>query len=629
MLLEAIRKRSASIVVKLLSGILILGFISWGASDVITGRTSLVAVATVGDVTIPHEQVRSEYRREVERLRSLFGGQFSSGQARALGVPDRVVNTIVQRTLYQLGAKDLGVAISDNLVRNEIRKNASFKNSKGQFDRNVFQQVLRSSGLTESRYTSMLREDLTRSQYLGTVMAGAVAPKSMVDAAYRHRREKRVAEFLRIADSAVTDIGEPGDSDLAAFHKDNAARFTAPEFRALTALTMNAAELATEITVGEDAILEAYEDREDEFSQPERRRMQQMVLKDEETAKRASSRLRGGADFAQVAKDESGAEKETLDLGNLTRAEVPLPELAKAAFALKEGEVSEPIKSALGWHIVRVTGIEPARTQTIEETRSILAADLAKEKAVDSMFALSNQLEDLLGGGATLEEAAGQLNLRLVKFDAVDTTGRNRDGNPVNELPGGGVFLQTAFDTQEGSESALTETGDNGYFILRVDGITSPALKPLDEVRVEAVSAWKEQQRGKATKKTAEEVLQKLKDGEDIFALAGGMGQNVTTTAPFDRTAGPGKDRLPASLIAELFKITPRQAAMARGSDGYVVARLKEIKAVNPAADTEGLKAVKEQMAQAMSNDLLAQLGDALRQRFPVSINRRELDQIN
>lgn len=628
-MLEAIRKRSASIIVKLLSGVLIMGFIAWGASDVITGRAASVTLATVGDVDIRPGQVSSEYRREVERLRSVFGGRFTSEQARVMGVPDRVVNTIVQRTLYQLGAEDLGVVISDNLLRTEIRKNAAFRNAMGQFDRNVFQQVIRNGGFTESLYTSLLREDLIRSQYLGTIMAGAIAPDSMVEAAYRHRREKRVAEILRITDSAVTDIAEPDDTDLSAFHKDNAARFTAPEFRTLTAVTMNTAELAKEISVSEDAIRDAYENRADEFSQPERRRMQQMLLKDEETAKRAHSRLSGGADFAQVAKDEAGAEKETLDLGSLTRAEVPLPELAEAAFALKDGAISEPIKSPLGWHIVRVLGIEPARIQTIEETRTALTADLAQEKAVDSMFALANQLEDLLGGGATLEEAAGQLSLRLVKIDTIDASGRDRYGKPVDEMPGGGTFLQSAFDTQEGSESTLMETGSDGYFILRVDGVTSPALKPLDEVRVEVISAWKDQQQSKAANKKAEEVLQRLKDGEDIVALAAGMGLEVTTTAPFERAAGPGKDNLPASLIAELFKVTPRQAAMARGSGGYVVARLKEIQDLNPAADTAGLKAVKEQMTQSVSSDLLAQLGSALRQRFPVSINRRALNQIN
>lgn len=626
-MLEAIRKRTASIVVKLLAFILIMGFVAWGVGDVVTGNVTRTTIASVGGVDIRPQDVSAEYRRELNRLRALLGGQFDSQQARAMGLPNRVVNTVVQRTLYILGADDLGVAVSDGLVNSEIRKNSAFKNAMGQFDRLQFQQVISNSGLSESRYAALVRQDLIRGQYLSAIDTDFAAPDALVYAIYRHRKEQRVAEVLRIATTTTDDPGEPDADALAKYHKENADRFTAPETRALSVITLDVGELAKEVAVDDLAIRDAYEDRADEFTQPERRRLQQMVLKDEEAAKRAHARLSEGVTFAVVAKEDAGADEKTIDIGTVSRNDVAVPELTEPVFALAAGAFSAPVQSPLGWHILRVTNIEPGRAKTFEEVRESLLADLAREKAVDSMFALANRLEDTLGGGATLEEAAAELSLRLTRYAAIDAAGRDADERPVEGLPGG-TFLQTVFATEEGIDSPLTDTGSDGYFILRVNGVTPASLKPLDRVRDEAIGAWKKEQRRLAAKKTAEEVTRKLTDGEDIFAIATSMKLDVTTTAPFERVA-TGKVDLPATLITKLFGINPRQAAMAQGTDGYLIARLKEVRVGNPAGDSDGVKILRQQISQAVGGDLLAQLGNALQQRYPISINRQAVDQLN
>ncbi len=626
-MLEAIRKRTGSFIVKLLGGVLIMGFVAWGVGDVVTGNVSRVTIASVGSVDIRPQDVSAEYRRELNRLRAILGSQFDSQQARAMGLPNRVVNTVVQRTLYSLGAGDLGVAISDGLVNSEIRKDSAFKNAMGQFDRMQFQQVIRNSNLTESRYAALVRQDLIRGQYLSAIDTDAAAPDALVHALYRHRREQRVAEVLRIANTATDDPGVPDADALAKYHKENADRFTAPETRALSVITLDVGELAKEVAVSDQAIRDAYDDRADEFTQPERRRLQQMVLKDEAAAKRAHARLSEGVAFAVVAKEDAGTDEKSIDMGQVSRQDLPVPELTEPVFALAAGAFSAPVQSPLGWHILRVTDIEPGRAKTLEEVREGLLADLAREKAVDSMFALANRLEDTLGGGATLEEAAAELSLRLTKYAAIDAAGRDADERPVKGLPGG-TFLRTVFVTEEGIDSPLTDTGSDGYFILRVDGISPAALKPLDKVRDEAVGAWKKEQRRQAAKKIAEEVTQKLTDGEDIFAIAAAMKLKVTTTAPFERVA-TGKVDLPATLVTKLFGVNPRQAAMAEGADEYLIARLKEVRVGNPAGDSEGVKAIRQQISQSVGGDLLAQLGNALRQRYPISINRQAVDQLN
>ncbi len=538
-MLVAIRKRTASFFVKALLVLLVVSFALWGIGDVFRGGSRTTAVAEVGDVEIRPDQFNKEFQREMTRLRGVFGGELDLERARALGLADSVLGRMINDILFAQGANALGVAISDDLVSGEIRNTRAFRDSRGTFDRARFEQVLQSNRLTEDGYVALVRGDLTRAHFLDSVQAGAAAPRTLVAAMYNYRQEKRIADLLRVADGAMTGIPEPDDETLAAFHTDKAGRFTAPEYRALTVVTLTAEDLAKEIAISEDALREAFEAREDEFDRPERRRLQMMVLDDEDAAKRAYGMLGEGRDFAGVAKEVANADAETLDLGWVTRDQL-LPELADAVFSPQEGGYGEPVKSPLGWHLLRLVAKEPARRQTLDEVRQALTAELARDRAIDSLVNLANRLEDELGGGATLEEAASSLNLKLTKIPAIDRGGRSAGGDPVRSLPPGNQFLATAFQTAEDTESVLTEAGTDAYFIVRVDSIMPPALRPLDSIRAGVTGAWKAERRAEKAKETAEAILTRLRDGVELAAVAAEMRLGIKTTEPFTRSSGGG-----------------------------------------------------------------------------------------
>ncbi len=620
-MLDAIRKRTASIVVMGLIGILILSFVVWGIGDLLRVRIADV-VAEVGDVDIPPERLGAEFQRELNRLGNISGNQLTREQARSLGLLEAVLQNMIERTLLDLGASDLGVAISDDLIASDIRARPEFRNQLGTFDSNRFYQVLRSNGLSESGYVALLRGDLARAQYMDSIRAGATAPRALIEAVYRYRQEKRRADVVKVADDTMNVAGEPGEAALAAFHKDNPAAFTAPEYRKLTAVILEAGELAREIAVSDEELADAYRQRENEFRQPERRRLRQMVFAEEADAKRAHGLLEEGREFGEDAREVSGAD--ALDLGIVTRDRLPA-ELADAAFTLTAGAYSQPVQSPLGWHLVMVDGIEEAKIQTMEQVRDELSAGVAREKAIDGLFTLANQLEDRLGGGATLEEASGQMNLRLLKIEVADRLGLDASGKPVAGLPSGSVFLDAAFRTPEGEESPLTETGTDGYFIVRVDAVTPPALRPFDAVRAEVGTAWKAGRRANAADAVAGALLERVKGGAGL--AEGAMGLPVTTPEPFTRDQQNADHGLPRGLVRGLFGVKPGEAVMARGPGGVYVARLKEILPANTLSDEGGLKALEDRLTRSVQADLLAQLTGALRERFPVTVNPLVIEQ--
>ena len=626
-MLGAIRKRSGSILVKLLLGLLVVSFGAWGITDVFQGRATDTSVARVGDREITPDQLGGDYQRELARLQTAFGGNLNREQARAMGLGQMVLGRVVERTLFALGADRLGIAVSDDMVRQEIRETEAFHNQFKKFERLRFQEVLRSNGLSENGFVAMLREDLARSQLAGSVEAGAIAPKVLVDALFRYRQEKRIAETVLIADDTAADPGAPDESALIEFHKKNAARFTAPEFRALTVLGIDAKNLAKEVAVSEDALKEAYEERRDEFGSPERRTLQQMVLADGAAAQRAHTLLKEGRDFAEVAKEVAGLDAATLELGTLTREEL-LPEMAEAAFSVAEGEIVAPLESPVGWHVMRVSGIEAASQKTFAEARGKLAEELAHEKAIDSLFRLSNQMEDGLAGGATLEETASRLNLDLVKIDAIDASGRDEASQPVRLPFVGKELLNIAFSTDENAESPLTETGSAAFFVARVDQVTPPALRPLESVREAVAEAWGAARRAEATKQAAADLLQRLEGGTELSKAAAEAGLTVTTTKPFSRSLRDGSHGLPSGLVTALFDGRVGKAATARAAKGHYVARVKEVMAADPYADADGLAAHRKRLEETMRTDLVAQLAGALRERYPVTVNRDALERI-
>lgn len=619
-MLQAIRKQTKSWLVGILFGLLILSFAIWGIGDIFRGGGRAIVVAEVGDVRISTVDFSRAFQRQIRQ----FGGQIDSELARQLGFVDQVLARMVRRTLFDLGAARAGIAIGDDLVRAIIFATPAFHDESGRFDRSLFEQFLFQAGLTEEAYVTLLRRDLARGQLTGAITAGGTAPDRLVDALYRHRREQRVADVVTVVTDSVGGIDEPDDATLGAFHRDNANRFMAPEYRALTVVSLKPDDLAGEIKVSEERLTELYEIRLDEFDIPERREVVQILLADEDSARRAYDMLRQGRDLVAVAREITGQDPQQIGWFEPGELAGQFPELVEAVFALPQGVVSEPIRSPFGWHVVRVEAIEPAHLQSLGEARASLRAEIARNLAIDALYELANDLEDTLAGGATLAEAATYLNLRPVHVPAVDKRGRTPTDEPAQDLPEMEELLAIAFETQVGEESRLTETGDGGFFIVRVDSITPAMLRPLDSIRAEVLAAWRAAKRDEAAEARAEAIVQRVNAGTDLALIAAEAGLEIRTARPFTR-ADTGDD-IPSALIVKLFDLRPGQAAMAAGRDGYVVGRLKAVQPADPAADQAGVNSLGAELSEGLANDLVVQFGEALRDRFGVKIHPQAVE---
>ena len=188
-MLQAIKSKTGTWVLRIFAVLLIISFGAWGINDMIVSGGLPTDVATVGGTKITSVEFNERFRQEMNRLRAVLGPQLDSAQARQLGIADSALNGLINRRVLTLEARDLGILVGDDQVKQVILKEASFKNSLGEFDNVVFQQTLAQNGLNEARYVEGLRGDLVQSHLNGIIAAGSTPPRYLADQLYKYHNE--------------------------------------------------------------------------------------------------------------------------------------------------------------------------------------------------------------------------------------------------------------------------------------------------------------------------------------------------------------------------------------------------------------------------------------------------------
>ncbi|GAA0591472.1 peptidylprolyl isomerase [Caenispirillum bisanense] len=625
-MLDRLRKGASTGPAKVLFILLILSFGIWGIGDVVRGVGGNPAAIKVGDVEVSPQAVQAAFRQEVDRMRRAVGPEMTVERARELGLLDATIAQLARQAVVEAAAKDLGIVISDGELNRELQQVPAFRNAQGQFDRVLFARVLQQNNLNEERFLLDLERDMVRDALLGSAAAGAVAPAPLVAPLVAYQGEEREAVAVFIAADAQPAPQAPSDEALQEVYQDSLPAFTAPEYRRLTALVMRPSQLAERVEISDDQIRAEYDAHIEDLRQPETRIVQQVVVDDQQTAETISQAAQAGRTLTAAA-SEAGASP--MDLGAVSRDGLPA-EAADAVFTLPEGGVSAPVQTPFGWHVFQVAEIRAATTPALEDVRDDLRRRLAEDRAIDALYDVTAAVEDALGGGATLEEAAEQAGLPLLTVAATDRRGQDPQGRPVSGLPEEEQFLRTAFDLESGRESLLQELGQ-GYFIVRVDEVTPPTPRPFDSVREQVQALWQGRALAAAAEEQANAVAEALRAGTAPAAAAEGVpGAQVVQTPRFTRAADAvptPAGMLPDAIVGDLFVgAEPGTVAVAQGDDGWVVARLTAVHPLQQPTEAPFFAQARRQVQTAVADDLATQFLNAYAERFGIEVNREVIN---
>lgn len=624
-MLQQMRSGAASWIAKGLMILLILSFGVWGIADYIGGFSGGGDVATVGSAKVSQPEFADAYRREVSSLQRRFGSAFTPEQARQLGLDETVLNRLIEDKLYVQAADKLGIMITDEQVRTAITNAPAFKGITGQFDRLAFESYLRNEGYSEGMLVALLRQDLARTQLLGSLFGSiTTVPNAMVDTILGYRLERRLAEYIVVDAAKLPAPAAPSDAQIEDYYKANPLAYTAPERRSLAWFAVTPQQYAAQMPVSDEELREEYDAHRSAYVTPEKRAVEQVVFATEAEAKAAYDAVQKGEDFIAMAARLQKLKPEDVKLGTVTKAELPAS-IANAVFALPLNTVGEPVTSPFGWHLARVTAIQPGTTKSLDEAKDELRQQIALRKATEGLVKLRQQIDDQIAGGATLDEIAAAQKATLVRAANIDAQGFGADGKPVDALPKLPAFLSESFDLDADAEPHIVDQPDGGFILVKTSDVKPAALRPLADVKDSVMAALQQRGRSEAAAEAARQIAERLRSGGDLGKEAASAGTTVQLSAPLSRGGQPADRALSPAVVSALFNAR-QPGDVVTGPAGAnpanaIVARLIRVEAADPAAIARQKDQTAQQLAGSIAQDLVQQYRQTVQKDIGVKID--------
>jgi peptidyl-prolyl cis-trans isomerase D len=527
-MLQFIRDRAQSWIVVLIIGMLIIGLASF-AWDAYFGPDPDVSVAKVNGEKITTNEFQREYQQQRARLQSMLGGTDISKV-----IPDEaqfksnILKRMEEEELVLQAANENGFRVSDGLLAQQIRSFEAFQ-SNGKFDDSLYQQWLKQNQMSSADFEAMLRRDVVVQQYRMGVAATAWVTGKERHAILQKQEQQRDIGLVKIAAANYLTEITVSDEDAQSYYDSDKQRYATPEQVSIQYLELSLDALMGRVQIDEKALQEMYQERQADFGAAEERHVRHILIEvagegEKLAAAKAKAeslvkQLRGGASFEKLASENSddiGSAKAGGDLGFLGRDGMMDPAFADAAFALKKGEISEPVKSAYGYHIIKLEDIKAGQQRSFAEVRPQLEQDFRHKQAEESFFEQSETLSNLtFEHPESLEPAAQQLGLQINVTPLF-----TRDQGMV--LAANPDIRKLAFSDEvlfQGNNSEVKEIGSNHLVVLRIKDHLESAVRPFAEVK-EMIVAQLKQERAKAkAKEEGQAMLQALKANGDIEAL--------------------------------------------------------------------------------------------------------------
>jgi peptidyl-prolyl cis-trans isomerase D len=439
----------------------------------------------------------------------------------------------------------------------------------------------------------------------------------------RYQNEQRAVEYVRLNRDQAGDIPAPSAEVLSKYFEAHKAEFRAPEYRRLTLLSVTPAEQARWIEISDADAKRAFEERPERYAKAERRHVQQIVFPNADEARAAAERLGKGLTFEQLA-TERELKPSDIDLGVITKSSIIDRAVADAAFALKEGGVSEPVQGRFGTVLLHVVKVEPGETLAFEQVAPQLKRDLALERAREEVRLRHDKIEDERLAGGTLAEVAQRVGLEVRSIDAIDETGRAPDGSEVRNPPAADV-LRAAFAAEVGADSDPVRT-DGGYIWYEVSDITPWRMRPLDEVKDRVETSWREEEIATRLRAKATEMVDKANAGTPLRDVAAANHLTVETATGVKRSAR--SEAFSAKALEEIFRAAKGKAASAEGDSPTqrIVFRVTEVTMPKLDMDAPEAKQITQNLRRALENEVLNQYVFRLQDEIGTSINQNALN---
>jgi peptidyl-prolyl cis-trans isomerase D len=597
-MLQTIRDRLTGPIIWVVVILIVVPFAFWGIQSFRGGGTD-PTVAEVAGIKITQSQFRREYEQQYQQFAQMMGEHFNPEMLNTPRFRKGVLDRMIEDTALREYAHDAGYRTADAQLLDQIRAIPAFQKD-GAFSADAYRQALAARGQTPEGFEAQVRNGLTTEQLREALTGSAFVGAGSVTVQRTVEHEKRSFDYARIepakflAQVQVTDAQTHAEYDA---HKD---RYQSPERVKLAYVELALDKLPKPATPSADVLKAVYEaQKSTRFSTPEERHAQHILITfgaDKEAARKKTAelvaKLRQGGDFAAVAKAESddpGSKTAGGDLG-WVRHGMMVPAFENALFAMKAGEISDPVESPYGWHIIKLDEVRPAKVKPFEEAdvQKQLTEEFQKKDAAQRFQDAADKLEQLaFENPSSLDPVAKALDLTVQTTDWLTRT--TTDG--IAKTPAVRDAAFSASVLNDGENSKPLQAGPDTLIVIRKLAREAPRQLSFDEVSAQVRDQLRNDGAKAKAAAAADALEAALKQGQAIDAAAKAQGLTVTPVNDAERM----QQGIDAALLTEVFKL-PRPAAGAASvgraslpQDATAVIALRSVKAPDavPADDPD------------------------------------------
>ena len=605
-MLELIRTKAQGWLAWTIVILLIIPFALWGINKYINKDTDTY-VASVGGVDISKRVYDQAYQNARARLQQSLGKNFDPAMLERFGLKQSVVNGLIEDEVLTQAATRAGYRVSDEQLAQEIRGLENFQ-VDGKFDPERYQRLLRAQGDTPGSFEARVGRLMLINQLRGGINESSFITKTELRDMVRLRDQQREISYLIIPATRFSKEINVDDAAIETYYANNSESFAIPEKVSVDYVELAVSDLVQSVPVDEQKLQQLYRERSAEFAGEEQRRASHILVQfgDDPAAARAKAeellqRVKNGESFEQLAKkysDDPGSSGNGGDLGFFGR-NIMDKAFEDATFALaKVGDVSDVVESSFGFHIIKLTGIQPGRVKSFEEVRDQLAADYRRRQAEEMFFDRS----EILANAAfehpeSLSVAAESIGLEIKKSDFFSrASGR--------DIASHAAVRQAAFSDEVlkgGNNSESIEISPEDIVVLRINQHEPSTTRPLEDVRDQIVERLRNERARERARELGEKLLTDLKAGGDDAQMA--SEQKLSwTKAQF---VGRKEKEVNAAIIDNAFRLQkptddkPVYSGTVLSNGNYAVIHLSVVKDGDVAAlDAADLRKLRETMKQ-------------------------------
>lgn len=627
-MLYLMRKHAGSWMIKIILFAIVVVFVFWGVGSMRSRKAT--QVADINGEIISQTAYRQAYYRLLDNYRRIYGEQYNDALLKMLRPNETALDQLINKVLMMQEAERLGIDISKEEVADAIRRIPAFQNN-GSFDYQRYNLILAQNNLSPEQFENDRRDEIVLDKLRAVVLSGLTVTEEEARQWYDWSNAQINLAYVVFSPTRYNDI-QLSEDEVQSYFKEHADAYrTEPRIK-VRYLYFNPQSFKGEVKISDERIAEYYQGHPDEFRTEKRVKARHILIKVDEAAdektvesKKAEARriyemAAAGQNFAALAKkySEGPSKDQGGELGWFTRDKM-VASFADKAFAMKAGEISQPVRTRFGWHIINVEQVEEASTKTLEAATDGIRRKLVDEKARELAFNKAEEVYDTVFDGDDLSVAGAAHQVPAVTTDFFTA----KNGPKEKGIGQPQKFAQICFGLEKMAISQIQDLG-NGYYIMQMTERAESVVPPFDQVAAKAKADVLKTRQDQRAQADAEAFLAKVQSGESLAQAGSEFKVEPMETGFFSRNGAIPKIGYEPQMQQDAFQLTMEKSILdkaVKGRQGWYILQLKARQAPEEAGFAKERPSIVKRLTEQKKQTTFESWLEDLKSKSKIEIN--------